>query len=166
MRISHKRFAVFLLFGLTAFAAVAQKKPSANMRTSNMPNDEKAIRNMLQAEYPGFVRSGDAEGYAAQFTKDALWMPPGENNRKGPEAIAASLSAEFDAVQLRPVITVQELSILGDHAYVVGRDELAIIPKDGSAESHVVYTVFWLLRKVNGHWRIARQIWNQKPPED
>lgn len=162
----YKRFAAIVLFGFAAFTAAAQENHFANARTSNMSNDEKTIRNMLQREYPGFVRSGDAKGYASQFTNDALWMPPGVKNQKGPAAIAESLNDEFKTVRLRPVITVQEVSIHGDHAYVIGKDELAIIPKDGSAESHVVYTVFWLLEKTDNQWQIACQIWNQKPVEN
>lgn len=48
----------------------------------------------------------------------------------------------------------------------IGKDELTIIPKDGSAASHVVYTVFWFLRKADNQWKITRQIWNEKPAED
>ena len=157
--------AVAMILGFTAFAAMAQEDLSSDGRAGDMSSDEKTIRNMLEAQYPGFVRTGDAKGYASQFTQDALWMPPGEKNRQGPAAIAQSLNEEFKTVQLRPAITVQEVSILGDHAYVTGKDELAIMPKDGSAKAHVAYTVFWLLRKVDNQWRIARQIWNQKPLE-
>lgn len=161
-----KRVAAILILGLTAFAAMAYDNLSSSRRTSDMSSDEKMIRNIIEIQYPGFVRSGDAQGYASQFTQDALWMPPGEKNQRGPQAIAESLHREFNSVQLRPTITIQELSILGDHAYAIGKDELAIIPKDGSAASHVVYTVFWFLRKADNQWKITRQIWNEKPAED
>lgn len=160
-----KGVVAILTFAFAVFAALAQENLLNNGMGANMSNDEKTIRNIIETQYPGFVRSSDAQGYASQFTSDALWMPPGETNRQGPEAIAKSLNAEFNMVQLRPVITIQEVSILGDHAYVIGIDELTIIPKDGSAESQVVYTVFWFLRKVDNQWKIARQIWNEKPVE-
>jgi len=161
-----KRVAVVVILGLTVFAAISQMSFLNNGKATAMSDDEKTIRNMIETQYPGFVRSGDAKGYVSQFTNDALWMPPGENNRKGREAIAASLGAEFKVVQLNPVITVQEVSIFGDHAYAIGKDELTIHPKGESTESRVVYTVFWFLRKVDDKWKIARQIWNEKPMED
>lgn len=71
-----KRVAAILILGLTAFAAMAYDNLSSSRRTSDMSSDEKMIRNIIEIQYPGFVRSGDAQGYASQFTQDALWMPP------------------------------------------------------------------------------------------
>lgn len=147
----------------TAPAAAAQNDHHSRARQIDMSSREREIRTIIETRYPGFVRSGDAEGYASQFTDDALWMPPGETDRRGPKAIAETLGAELEVVELRPVITVREVSILGDHAWVVGEDDITVLPRDGGDGQRVVYTVFWLLRRVGEEWKIARQIWNEKP---
>lgn len=148
---------------LSAAAAVTPNDPDPRTRRTDMSSQEEQIRSMIETGYPGFVRAGDAAGYAGQFTDDALWMPPGETDRKGPKAIAETLGAELEVFDLRPTITVREVSIVGDHAWVVGEDEIEVLPKDGGDPGRVVYTVFWLLRKMGDEWKIARQIWNEKP---
>jgi uncharacterized protein (TIGR02246 family) len=166
MSTQSKRVAAILIFGFTAVAAITQKNLLNNGTETNMSGDEKTIRNIIENQYPGFVRSGNAKGYASQYTNDALYMPPGATDLEGPEAIAEGLNEELKTMQFHPVIDALEVSVLGDYAYAIGRGELTIIPKDGSDESKLVYTLFWLLRKVDDQWKIARQIWNEKPAAD
>lgn len=159
----YKRFILILFLGLTALITMAQENFLNEGRKKNMSEDEKKIRNIIENQYPGFVRSGDINGYAGQFTSDALYMPPGISDLKGPDAIKENLSEELKTMRFRPVITAKEVSIFGDYAYAIGKGNLTIIPIDGSDELNVVYTLFWFLRKVDNQWKIARQIWNEKP---
>lgn len=165
MTLRLKLTATILILGFTTVVPIA-KENHLGKGAANLSNDEKVIRYIIENQYPGFVNAGDAKGYASQFTEDALWMPPGVINQRGPEAIAKSLNEEFKTMRLSPVITINEISVLGDHAFVIGRGDLTIISKQSGDKSQVVYTVFWFLRKVDNRWKIARQIWNEKPMID
>lgn len=162
MTIQSKLITAILIFGFTIGILTAEDNLFRE-RANNLSNDEKIVRDIIETQYPGYVNSSDTKGYASQFTEDALWMPPGEVNRRGPEEIYKKINEEIKTVHLSPVVTIKELSVFGDHAYVIARDSLTIIPKEGGDELHIVYTVFWFLRKENNQWKIARQIWNEKP---
>jgi len=133
--------------------------------TASVP-EVAAIRRLLAEESPALVRAGDAVGYAALYTPDALWMPPGEHDRRGQAAIAEALEEQLLTARLEPAVTVRELALLGDQAWAVGREDLSILPADGSPEGVVTHTVVWVLKKLGGRWKIARQIWKETPGEE
>lgn len=101
---------------------------------------------------------GDLDGLASLYTSDAIALPPdgplvrGRNDIKRMWGdIAAQLGLQ--RVKLETIA----LEVSGDGANEVGQARLTI----QSGEAVVKYVVVW--KKVDGQWRLHRDIWNMAP---
>jgi len=142
---------VFLIFGY-------------GQATSASPQDEAEIRKLIEGTYVSNVRSGDGERYSSIFSKGALWMPPKSKDRSGQKDIAAGFSEMVREIRIEPVLIVDDIQgITPTLAYVVGKAQVLIRPKDGSSPKSIKLRMMWIMNKDSGKWMIARQIWNQKP---
>lgn len=104
-------------------------------------------------------RRRDAKLVATYYTEDAQSFPPNENVVAGTEAIGdywrAAMSSGVAALDLKS----REVEAFGDTAYEVG--ETALMGEGGEALDHFDYLVIW--KRVDGDWKIHREIWNSKP---
>lgn len=126
--------------------------------------DTQQIRQLLEETYPANVRSGDAAKYASMYSEEALWIPPGAPDQKGPKGVTEGVSGNFQKVEMDPTLKIDEIEVINsDTAYALGKVEATISPKDGSDPMNVNMRAMWLLRREAGEWKIFRQIWNNKP---
>lgn len=126
-------------------------------------SDKDKIREVFEEVYAANVRSGDLQGYASMYTEDALWMPPNVPDRRGITEIVEGFADQIAKQDIDPIFTTEEIEVMGDFGYVVGMSQATIRPKDGSASKEIKFRAVWLMRKEQGIWKIARQIWNFKP---
>ena len=125
--------------------------------------DENEIRKLFEQTYASAVRAGDVDAYVAMFTQDALRMPPGEADAHGVNKIAEAFGNQSIHVNIDPKLTAEEIKILGNFAFLVGSSIAQIHAKDGSPSTTAKLRLVWLLEKVEGTWKISREIWNSKP---
>lgn len=126
--------------------------------------DQQSIKKLIEETYPANVKASDGTGYANMFTKDALWMPPDAPDFRGVQEIADEITNRFQQFTITPTITAEEIEVITNNfAYVVGKANAVLYPKDRSESMDLNFRPVWLLRKENGTWKIARQIWNTKP---
>lgn len=131
---------------------------------SSTAQDTQQIRQLLEETYPASVRSGDSAKYAGLYTEDALWMPPGAPDRQGRKGVVEGSTENFQKFDMDPTLKTDEIALVNsDMAYVLGKVEATISPKDGSDPMTVKMRVMWLLRREAGEWKIFRQLWNNKP---
>ena len=106
--------------------------------------------------------TGDVEGLLEYYTEDALWMLP---NRWGAaDKIAARYfyQVAFDSATFTEnTVSIEELGISRDWAFVRYTAGRLMTPKDGSGSQRRCSGHLTLLRKeVEGQWRISRDIFN------
>ncbi len=108
------------------------------------------------------VRKGDIDGMAALYTPGAMVLPPDGPVVKGRENIKQLWGTVVSQMGLKDVkLETLDLQIAGDTAYEVGEATLSLEPKGGKPTTAVAkYVVVW--RKVDGQWRLHRDIWNTK----
>jgi len=129
-----------------------------------MNNDKDQIRQVFEEAYPANIKTRDLEGYAKLYTDNALWMPPDQPDRRGIPEIVEGFAAQFANGDVAPMsATAEEIEVMGNFGYVVGKCLATIYPKDGSASKEVNFRVIWLMKKDEGIWKIDREIWNVKP---
>lgn len=126
-------------------------------------SDSDELKKLFEEVYAKNLRTGDVNSYVAMFTKDAFWMPPGAPDRRGVNEIAQAFGMQSISVNIEPKLTAEEIQVMGNFGYIVGSSLATISPKDGSEAHKVKLRVVWLLRKEEGSWKIAREIWNAKP---
>ncbi|MEL6786187.1 MAG: SgcJ/EcaC family oxidoreductase [Cyanobacteria bacterium J06607_15] len=125
--------------------------------------DREEIQRVFESVYADNVKTKNLQGYGEMFTEDALWMPPNAPDRRGTAEIVAGFRAQVASQSIDPVFIADEIEVIGDFGYVVGVSTATIYPDDGSPSKQAKFRALWLMKKVQGVWKIDRQIWNNKP---
>jgi uncharacterized protein (TIGR02246 family) len=129
-----------------------------------MSNDQVAtIKQLLSEGYGSLVMTHDAAGYAAQYAVDVLWAPPNAPDQTSVAGIESAIQGLFDRFSFQVDPQAEEVEVLGDFAYAIGSVDGVLTPRTGGDPVPVKFSVFWLLRREDGKWKISRQIWNNKP---
>jgi len=111
----------------------------------------------VNREFEDAARKGDMDRLAALYTTDGMALPPdgpfvtGRDNIK---QMWASVAQQLGLKEVR--LHTLDLQLAGDTAYEVGEGALTL----SSGAAVVKYVVVW--KKVNGQWRLHRDIWNAK----
>lgn len=125
--------------------------------------DEQAIKNFIQAIYPAAASSGNADTYAALYADDALWSPPNLPDRRGPGNIRFAYIARNTDIDV--AMKVEDHAVAGDLGFVTGLVYVVERRRDGTPPVTYFFRAQWIFRKIRGIWKIARQIWNDKPAQ-
>ncbi len=104
--------------------------------------------------------SHDAEGLAALYTQDAVFLPPNAPAVFGRDAIRATHQEFFATGDLKIDIEALETVIDGQLAYVAGRYRLWT--DDATLVDRGKYIEIW--RAIDGQWLIHRDIYNSSLP--
>ena len=103
------------------------------------------------------VRKRDTERLATLYTADAIVMPPDAPFVKGRDNIKQFWGSAIEQLGLKDVrLNIVDLEIAGDTAHEVGEAVLTL--ESGGTTGK--YVVVW--KKVDGQWRLHRDIWNAK----
>ncbi len=116
--------------------------------------------------YEQAVNASDAGAYAELFAPDAIRMPPGAEPEHGRDQIRNGEQAEYDSVRLNIRSTPLDAIRAGDDwVYGIAQVEgTATGHMDGETSTFRVTKTWLLQRQRSGQWLIARQMWNQRPP--
>jgi uncharacterized protein (TIGR02246 family) len=117
-----------------------------------MTDDERAIRALID-RWMEASRAGDTAIVLGLMTDDALFMVPGREPF-GKEAFAVAAATMKD-VRIEGTSEVLELEVLGDRAWMRNRIAISVTPPKGETVTRAGYALT-ILRKENGHWRLAR----------
>jgi len=111
----------------------------------------------VNRQFEDAARKGDLERLASLYTRDAIALPPDSPMVKGRDNIKQMWGTIAQQIGLKDVrLNTIDLDMSGDTAYEVGEANLTIA--NGSAA--VKFVVVW--KKVDGQWRLHRDIWNAK----
>ena len=99
--------------------------------------------------------AGDAAAVTALYAKDAKLMAPGAEPVSGTKAIQAAFVEDI-AQGAKNKLTVEDVAGSGD--YVLETGKWVATTADGKHLDHGPYTTFY--KKVDGGWKIYRDIWN------
>ena len=126
-------------------------------------SDKEKIRTVFEEVYAANVKSENLAGYGEMYTEDALWMAPNVPDRVGISDIIEGFSQQIATNKIEPVFTAEEIEVMGDFGYVIGISVATVYPRDGSPSKQVNFRALWLMKKEHHHWKISRQILNNKP---
>lgn len=120
-----------------------------------------AIEDRIRAAYA----VGDADGVAAQYTEDAILMSPGLPAVVGRKAIVESFRPFFSAFQGELAQEIEEIEVLGDHAYLRGKIHIKVTARRGNAKAELHGKYIAIARRCpDGIWRFSRDIYNYDHP--
>jgi uncharacterized protein (TIGR02246 family) len=126
--------------------------------------DLKAI-DVVRDAHVAALNAGDARAWVAQFTDDAVQMPPNAPANVGGAKIASWSQAFLDQFRVHFTLAVDEVRVLGEWAFERGTYIISLTSQAGGPPMQDVgkyLTVYQ--RKPENTWRMARDIWNSNAP--
>jgi uncharacterized protein (TIGR02246 family) len=122
--------------------------------------DVEAIESLL-AHNASVINSGDLDGWIAQFTEDAIFMPPNSVILEGKEAGREFARPWYEQLNMEFEISVHEIEVHGDWAFArwsyVGR----YTPKVGGDVIQNNGKEIWILRRQSDDsWKCSHIIYN------
>ena len=118
-----------------------------------MSGDEQAVRQLVETWFSA-SKARDLATVLDLMTDDVIFMVAGLKPF-GKAAFASTFKAMHD-VRMDGAYHIQEISILGDWAYLRNYIRMEIIPADGAPVHRSGYTLTILRKEQDGTWRIAR----------
>jgi len=116
-------------------------------------SDETAIRALIDT-WIAASRAGDTATVLSLLTEDVVFLTPGRApfGRKEFAADAAS----FEGLKMDGRADIQEIQILGAHAFVRNHLEVTLVWPGQPAKRMSGYTLSVMRKESDGCWRLAR----------
>lgn len=121
-----------------------------------MSEDEAEIRQLI-SDWMRLSKESKVEALLELMTDDAVFLLPGRAPMHKQEfAQIASTQSGPDASSMEGHSDIQEVKIMGDHAYAWAALSVVITPSDASAPITRNGHALTIFRKTAGRWRLAR----------
>ncbi|MBN9161551.1 MAG: DUF4440 domain-containing protein [Myxococcales bacterium 68-20] len=115
-------------------------------------SDEQAIRDVIERWMDGTKR-GDTSSILDLMTDDVVFLAPGREPF-GKEVFRVA-SAAMTGMSIDGENHVEELHVIGDHAYVRSRITVTVTMPDGKVLRHAGHGLS-IFRKDDRGWKLAR----------
>ncbi len=170
-----KKIYSLLAAALLSFASCSNPNQSAGLQKTidslkaamDQDHSSEAMAAIMHADsaWDKMSEAKSAEGWLANYSADAIMMPPGEKVCTDAASREASIKAMFavPGMSLRFQSTKVEASKAGDIGYAAGvyqwtsKDE-----KGGDYHETGKYTEVWK-KQADGSWKCVADIWNADP---
>ena len=143
--------------------AEAQSPPSRDpMTIVYAVDDSTEARRQIEVGHARILeawKAGDAALFASVYALDAALLEPGHAPVSGKEAILARMQGIFARDRMREgSISVEDVYVLGDHAYATGKWKYAIGPIGKKAKTRSGRFVDIWVREGAGRWMKWRDV--------
>jgi uncharacterized protein (TIGR02246 family) len=115
--------------------------------------DERAIRDLVD-RWLAASKAGDLRTVLSLMSDDVVFMVPGREPF-GKEAFTCQ-SKGMQGVEIDGQSDIQEITVLGDWAWMRNKLRVQIKPPGGKSVAHSGYVLTILRKKPDGGWVIAR----------
>src|SRR4051794_14046040 len=118
-----------------------------------MTDDERQIRELVEA-WMAASKNGDLSAVLALMTEDIVFMTPGQPPFGKKEF--AENSERMREMKLDGHADIQEIEVLGNRAFLRNHLKITLTLPGQSPKRMTGYTMGFLRKEADGHWRIAR----------
>lgn len=117
--------------------------------------DEEHIRELVST-WMAATKAGDIETVLSLMSDDVVCLIPGQPPmRKADFAAALRVQAGTDAPKFDGTSEIQEITIVGDWAFMWTKLTVVVTPQGGPSMKRAGHTLS-VLKKHNGRWVLAR----------
>ena len=160
--------AVVLVILLVLGAAMSQTKRRShpqNPPSNSRAEDEAAIQKLQEKDIAAST-SMDLDALLSLWTEDGVLLAPGQPPIGGREALRKFYEHQRDLLGNAEIVGYneqwQEVRLLGDYAYQWGQIQERTRAGQNTAENSVTVNAMRVLKRdEDGHWYIARAIYNE-----
>ena len=136
--------------------------PGAAAAPSSVADPVAEVFRFRDEHMTTLIDTRDMERILSHFTEDASYVPPGRAALVGREAIGEYLREFFSRALVGVRFENHEAHVQGDLAVLRDSYDAVVIPRAGGQTQHRGEDV-WVLRRIDGEWRIASVIWTAIP---
>jgi len=160
--------AIALLIVFTLSAAVSQTKrrtrPEGQPSESRLAEDQAGIQKLQEKDIAAST-SLDVEALLSLWTEDGVLLAPDHAPISGKDALRSFYEQQTKALGNAEIVGYeeqwQEVRIVGDYAYQWGQIQERTRTGQNSAESSTTVNAMRILKRdEDGHWYVARAIYN------
>jgi ketosteroid isomerase-like protein len=129
--------------------------------TTDSEADEAAIRNLF-ARYDVAFANEDLDGWLALLTKDVYWAAPNQPALIGQDAVLGRFGSMFRNFNMTSSRPLGEVRIADGWGVVSATYEVSLELKAGGDPPYHEFgkVIYVVERGDDGHWRIAKAVWN------
>jgi uncharacterized protein (TIGR02246 family) len=125
---------------------------------SSLENDLRAIEAINQRDVQSAL-AGDASMMMSQWTDDFVLLPPAGPILRGRRVIAEAFQGIESPEIVEYVLDIQEVKVLGDHAFEWGTYRYSLRPRAGGETVRTGGKLMRILqRQPDGSWKMYRGI--------
>jgi len=125
---------------------------------SSVENDLRAIE-AIDLRDVQFALAGDATMMLSQWTDDFVLLPPAGPILRGRSVIAEAFQGVKSPEIVEYVLDIQEVKVLGDHAFQWGTYHYSVRPRAGGETVRTSGKLMRILqRQPDGSWKMYRGI--------
>ena len=126
--------------------------------SSSVEKDLRAIEAINQRDVQ-FALAGDAAMMMSQWTDDIVLLPPAGLILRGRSVIAEAFRGVENPEIVEYVLDIQEVKVLGDHAFEWGTYHYSVRPRAGGETVRTSGKLMRILqRQSDGSWKMYRGI--------
>ena len=122
-----------------------------------MPSDEEQIRELVES-WMAATKAGDLDTVLSLMAEDVVFLVPAQPPMIGKSQFAAAAKAHGSkqAPQFDGTSEIQEITVVGDWAYMWTKLRVVVTPPDGGPAITRAGHTLSILNKQNGRWLLAR----------
>lgn len=125
--------------------------------------DEEAITDLLEQRYSTRLNEADIDAYVELYDEDVMWGVPNLPDATSRDQIGVLLGKILSKVSQTVEVTVDDLLIDGDLAIAMAAATGTAARLPDGDQQPIALRVMWALRRVDGEWKIIRQVGTPKP---
>ena len=126
-----------------------------------MESQEKSAIEKMLATYFSSLNASDVKTATGSYTQDGVFIPTKLPTAMGTEQLVTTYKNIFKVIQLNVTFKIEEIIIQDDVAFVHTLSNGNTLIRSTGETTPEENREFFLLRKENGDWRIARYMFNQ-----
>jgi uncharacterized protein (TIGR02246 family) len=153
-----------LLTAVISACSLTTDRGGSMQTQTNLEADLRAIDALNQRDVQ-FALANDAAMMMSQWTDDFVLLPAAGPILRGRSAIAESFRGVESPEIIESVLDIQEVKVLGDHAFEWGTYHYSVRPPAGGEPVRTSGKLMRILqRQPDGSWKMYRGIATVDPP--
>lgn len=130
-------------------------------KSITMDNQEKTAIEKTLNIYFASLNASDVKTAVGSYTADGVFMPTKFPTATGTDQLVVAYGNVFKAIQLNVTVKIEELIVRDDIAFARTLSNGTTLIHATGETTPEENREFFLLRKDNGEWKIARYMFNQ-----
>ena len=159
-----KNIIIVAVLLLSVVACTNETKNHSNNNTqklTEMENQNKTAIEKTLNTYFGSLNESDVKTAVGSYTADGIFMPTKFPTATGTGQLVTAYENVFKAIQLNVTVKIEELIVSDDIAFARTLSNGTTLIHATGETNPEENREFFLLKKENGEWRIARYMFNQ-----